>query len=108
MKRLDVFREERDWARFHNLKDLAAAISIEAGELQEIFLWVEQASCNTLLETRIGAVKDELADIMIQCLNFARAAGIDVVQAMNHKIDDNEGKYPVERAKGAATKYSEL
>lgn len=106
--RLDRFREERDWGRFHNVKDLSAAISVEAAELQELFLWTERASCPTLLETRMHSIEDELADIMIHCLNFARAAGIDVVNAINCKIDDNEVRYPVERARGIAAKYDEL
>ena len=93
-RRLASFRDERDWARFHTLKDLAAAIAIEAAELQELFLWQSIDDEPALLEQRRDAVEDELADVMILALNFAAAAGIDVLQAINGKIDKNEAKYP--------------
>src|SRR5438045_2331891 len=98
-ERLRRFRDARDWAKFHNPKDLAAAIAIEAGELQELFLWVSPERSSDVLSERRSAVQEELADILIQCLNFAEVAGIDVLDAVENKIDANEEKYPVDKAR---------
>lgn len=96
------FRDERDWQQFHNSKDLAAAISIEAAELQELFLWKgnEEADRDKL--------KAELADILSYCLLLAEKHGLDVRQIITEKIAANSLKYPVSRAKGSAKKYNEL
>ena len=94
--RLATFRDERDWARFHSLKDLAAAIAIEAGELQELLLWQRVEDEDALLRGRRDDIEDELADVLIQCLNFAAAAEIDVLSVIDRKIDKNADKYPVD------------
>jgi len=102
--RLERFRDERDWRQFHNLKDLAAAVGIEASELQELFLWQHPEDEGELLEGKREAIEDELADVLIQCLNFASAAGIDVLDAIERKIEKNELRYPAEQFRGSATK----
>jgi dCTP diphosphatase len=106
--RLARFRDEREWARFHSPGNLAKAISVEAAELLEPFLWVSgEAEAEVLREHR-EEIEAELADVLIQCLNFAGATGIDVLAAVNRKIEVNEERYPVEKAKGNARKHTEL
>lgn len=96
------FRDERDWAQFHNPKDLALALNIEAGELLENFLWksAEQADKEE--------IKEELADVLAYALLLADSYGFDVKQIVQEKIKKNALKYPVEKAKGSAKKYTEL
>lgn len=105
--RLREFRDERDWAQFHGPGNLAKAISVEAAELLELFLWVAGEG-EEVLAARREEVEAELADVVIQCLNFANATGIDVLDAVSRKIDGNEERYPVDIARGSASKYTEL
>jgi NTP pyrophosphatase (non-canonical NTP hydrolase) len=105
------FRDERDWKQFHDPKNLAEAISIEAAELLELFLWKSPNNIAHLLNSDAKfkiAVEDELADILLFVLNFANAANIDVSRAVANKIEKNRKKYPIEKAKGTAAKYDEL
>lgn len=99
-KRLRKFRDERDWAQFHSPENLVKSIVIEAAELLENFQWD-----STYKEEN---VKDELADVMNYCVMLADQLGIDVIENMHRKIDENEMKYPVEKAKGTSKKYTEL
>ncbi len=96
------FRDERDWAQFHNPKDLALALNIEASELLESFLWKssEQADMNK--------VKEELADVFAFAFLLAEEYGFDVKQIVLEKIETNALKYPVSKSKGVAKKYTEL
>lgn len=96
------FRDERDWEQFHNPKDLALAISIEAAELNELFLWKKAEDVN------VDKLKEELADIFAYSFLFAEKYGFDVKQIVLDKIEQNREKYPVEKAKGNAKKYNEL
>ena len=96
------FRDERDWAQFHNAKDLAAGLSIEAGELLEQFLWKQPKEADP------AKVQAELADVLIFALLLAHEQKIDLTQAITQKLAENAVKYPVEKAKGRATKYDEL
>jgi NTP pyrophosphatase (non-canonical NTP hydrolase) len=96
------FRDERDWKQFHNAKDLSIAINVEAGELLELFLW---KSADAAKEERI---EEELADVLIFCLLLAHEKGIDVKQAIFNKLTANDEKYPVDKSKGNAKKYTEL
>jgi NTP pyrophosphatase (non-canonical NTP hydrolase) len=96
------FRDERDWAQFHNPKDLALALNIEAGELLETFLW------KTSEQADIERVKEELADVLAFALLLAERYDFDVKQIVLEKIAKNALKYPVEKSKGVAKKYSEL
>jgi len=105
------FRDERDWSQFHDPKNLAEAISIEASELLELFLWKSPEASAQELESNEKfrkAVEEELADIFCFCLNFANAVGIDVATVVAKKIADNRRKYPTEKARGKATKYDSL
>lgn len=104
------FRDERDWMQFHKPKDLAMAISVESAELLEKFLWKNEEEINQYLdnpEKRAGVV-DELADVFITALNLANILGINVTAAVMEKIEKNNTKYPVDKARGTAKKYSEL
>jgi NTP pyrophosphatase (non-canonical NTP hydrolase) len=94
--RLRRFRDDRGWLPFHTLKDLAASIAIEAAELQELMLWQRTEHEQALLAHRREDVEDELADVLIQCLNFAAVAEIDVLAAIDRKVDKNARKYPLE------------
>ena len=104
--RLRRFRDERDWAQFHSPANLASAISIEAAELLELFLWASADEEKEVLASLRQEVEAELADVMIQCLNFAESADIDVLGAIDRKIDKNAEKYPVALSKGQSIKYS--
>lgn len=96
------FRNEREWAQFHNPKDLALAINVEAGELLELFLWKEAENANEV------KVKEELADVFAYAFLLAEKYNFDVKEIILEKIKKNGEKYPVEKAKGTATKYNEL
>lgn len=96
------FRNERDWEQFHNPKDLALAISIEAGELLEEFLWKKPEEADK------EKVRDELADVLAYALLFAEKYEFDVKQIVMDKIRKNAEKYPVSKAKGSTKKYDQL
>ena len=96
------FRNERDWEQFHNPKDLALAISVEAAELLELFLWKNSEDANQ------EKVKEELADIFAYAFMLAHKYDFDVKRIVLEKIQKNRKKYPVEKSKGTAKKYNEL
>lgn len=96
------FRNERDWEQFHNAKDLALAINIEAGELLELFLWKQAGEANK------DKVKEELADILVYCFLLADRYEFDIREIIQEKLQKNAAKYPVEKSKGSAKKYNEL
>lgn len=96
------FRNDRDWEQFHNAKDLAVALNIEAGELLENFLWKSPEQANK------EKVKEELADVLAYCFLLAEKYGFDVKDLVLEKIKKNGVKYPVSKAKGTAKKYNEL
>jgi len=96
------FRDERDWAQFHNAKDLALALNIEAAELLEVFLWKAPEQAN------IESVKEELADVFTFALLLSEKYGLDVKQIVLEKLEKNALKYPVDKSKGSAKKYTEL
>ncbi|KKB50830.1 MULTISPECIES: nucleotide pyrophosphohydrolase [Parabacteroides] len=96
------FRDERDWEQFHNAKDLALALSIEAAELNQLFLWKSPEEAN------VEKIKEELADILNYALLIANKYGFDVSQIILDKIKKNAEKYPVDKAKGSSKKYNEL
>lgn len=96
------FRDERDWEQFHNGKDLALALSIEAAELNQLFLWKRAE------EVDVEKVKEELADVLNYSFLLAHKYGLDVEKIIFDKIKKNASKYPVEKSKGNAKKYNEL
>lgn len=101
-KEIREFTEERDWDQFHNPKDLAVALSIEASELLEAFLWKKPE------EVKLEKVEEELADVVNYALLIADKYNLDVAEIVRKKLQRNADKYPVEKAKGVATKYNEL
>lgn len=108
MARIKEFRDERDWEQFHDPKNLAEAISIEASELLQHFLWHDsQASLEFALNNKDN-IKEELADVLIFTLLMAIRLNIDPIDIINKKLCANSKKYPVEKAKGNHRKYTEL
>ena len=101
LERIKKFRDDRDWKQFHTPSNLAKAISIESGELLEEFLWDNN-------NFNLQNVKEELADVMIYCIHMANALDVNIEDIINMKMDKNEMKYPVEKAKGKSNKYTEL
>ena len=105
------FRDERDWQQFHKPKDIAEALSVEASELLELFMWKSHSEIAEKLEKDPDYRKhmeDELADVFSYCLVFANALGWDVTELFFRKTKEVAAKYPVEKVRGSATKYSEL
>src|SRR5690606_21341637 len=104
------FRDARDWAQFHTPRNLAAALAVEAAELQELLLWQsdEQVKSSLSDAAAIAEMRREIADVLIYSLLFCHAAGIDPLSAIRAKLEENAAKYPVELARGKATKYTEL
>lgn len=100
IERIRKFTEDRDWDQFHSPVNLAKSICIEAAELLECFQWDDNYDPEK--------VKEELADVIVYCQNMLDKLGLDVDEIVNAKMDMNEVKYPVEKAKGKSTKYSEL
>ena len=101
-KAIVEFTQERDWDQFHNGKDLALALSIEAAELNEAFLWKDVS------EVKVEKLKEELADIFNYAILIADKYNLDVKQIVLDKLRRNAEKYPVEKAYGSAKKYNEL
>jgi len=99
------FRDERNWKQFHDPKNLAAALGIEAAELNEVFLWKTTQESG---EVDVERVKEELADVLAYALLLANEFGLDPEQIVLDKVATNAQKYPVEKAKGVATKYTDL
>lgn len=99
------FRDDRDWRQFHNGKDLAISLSLEASELLELFQW---SGTDLSAEDKLEAMKEELADIMMYALLYADAYKIDMNEILLHKIEKNNLKYPESLAKGRKDKYTEL
>jgi NTP pyrophosphatase (non-canonical NTP hydrolase) len=96
------FRNERDWEQFHNPKDLALAINVEAGELLELFLWKNPEEANK------EKIREELADVFAYAFLLAEKYNLDIREIVLEKIQKNAQKYPVEKSKGSAKKYNEL
>lgn len=99
------FRDDRDWAQFHDSKNLALAISIEAAELNELFLWKNDSNSEVV---KLEKLKEELADILSFSLLLAEKHQLNIFDIVLEKIQKNNEKYPIEKAKGTAKKYDEL
>ncbi|MGC6175357.1 nucleotide pyrophosphohydrolase [Lacrimispora sp. 38-1] len=99
------FRDDRNWKQFHNPKDLAISISLEAAELLEIFQWsAEDVNCTE----KMDKIREELADVINYCVLMADACGLDLDEIVQAKIKKNNEKYPIELAKGSKEKYDQL
>jgi len=100
------FRDNRDWEQFHTPRNLAAAIAVKAGELQEQFLWREDGYLPG--SARREEVSEKIADVLIYALLFCHELGIDPERAVRTKLEENRDRYPVEKARGRSTKYTKL
>jgi NTP pyrophosphatase (non-canonical NTP hydrolase) len=105
IEELKKFRDERDWLQFHDSKNLALAISIEAAELNELFLWKKDHESENV---KIDKLKEELADVLSFSFLLADKHNLDIFDIVLEKIKHNAEKYPVDKAKGTAKKYNEL
>lgn len=105
MNRINQFRDDRDWRKFHNEKDLAISISLEASELLELFQW---KNSEEVVESSLNEIKEELADVLIYSLMMADNLNLDVEDIIKNKLDLNERKYPIEKSRGSNKKYNEL
>ena len=102
------FRDEREWMQFHNAKDMAIAITIEASELAEQFLWKSQVEIEKKIKDNPDSITEEIADVGIYLFELADNLGIDIIEAMHLKLKKNAIKYPILKAKGSNRKYTEL
>ena len=107
-KRIIAFRDARDWKQFHNPKDLALSLVLEASEVLEHFQWKTKEEVEKYIMQNNAEIKDEIADIALYLFELADNLGISLVSAMEEKLKKNEAKYPVEKAKGKHTKYNKL
>jgi len=105
IKEILSFRDERNWQQFHNPKDLAISITLEASELLECFQWSKEDLC---VDAKKEAMADELADIFIYAISFADAIGVDINTIIKKKLEKNGKKYKIEDSYGSSKKYTEL
>lgn len=103
-----AFRDARDWEKFHTPKNLAIALSLEAGEVLEHFLWKSDKEIEKYVKTNKEEIADELADVLHYLVTLAHAVGVELPKASSAKFKKTALKYPVEKAKGKATKYTNL
>ena len=103
INKINKFREERDWRKFHNPKDLSISISLEASELLELFQW---KSSEEAVENNLDRMKDEIPDIFMYLLMLSDDLGLDLFSAVTEKMNKNNGKYPKELCKGKRDKYT--
>jgi len=105
---INKFAQDRDWEQFHNPKDLAAALSIEVSELQEIMLWTPTDQSAARVQEKREAVEHEVGDILVYLLRFCDMTGIDPIEATRKKMELNAKRYPIHKSKGNSKKYNEL
>lgn len=106
--KITTFRDARDWKQFHNPKDLALSLVLEAAEVMEHFQWKNEDEITKYLVANKAAVSEELADVLYWVLLMAHDLNIDIGTAVDKKMQKNEEKYPVEKARGKHTKYTDL
>ena len=107
-ERILAFRKARDWEQFHNPKDMALSLVLEATEVMEHFQWKSPEEMAQYTKTNKNDIAEELADVLSWVLLMSHDFDIDIMDALNKKITKNETRYPVEKSKGRATKYTEL
>lgn len=103
-----LFRDARDWKQFHNPKDMALSLVLEATEVMEHFQWKDADQMKEHIDKHRVEIGEELADTLYWVLLISADLGIDIQTALEAKMEKNEAKYPVDKAKGSATKYTEL
>ena len=103
-----AFRDARDWAQFHNPKEMAVAITAEAGELLQHFVWQNAEQSLSRVAERRDELASEMADVAILLFEMANDCGVDLAEAMRQKLARNEQRYPVDKARGSNRKYNEL
>ncbi len=108
IRQIREFARERDWEEFHSPKNLAMALSVEVAEIAEHFQWLTQTESNNLDRGKLAEVEEEIADVLIYLTRLADRLGIDPIEAARKKMRINAKKYPVEKSKGKAAKYSEI
>ncbi len=108
IRQIREFARERDWEEFHSPKNLAMALSVEVAEIAEHFQWLTQTESNNLDRGKLAEVEEEIADVLIYLTRLADRLGIDPIEAARKKMRLNAKKYPVEKSKGKAAKYSEI
>jgi len=107
-ERLRVFASARDWTQFHSPKNLAIALSVEAAELLEHFQWISDKDSLDMQSAKIGKIEEEMADVLLYLIRLADILNVDLVQAADRKIEANSQKYPIEKSRRHAKKYTEL
>ena len=107
IEQIRSFNAERDWERYHSPKNLAMAFAVEVAEIAEHFQWLTEAQSRDLPNDKMAEVKDEIGDATILLLNLSDKLGVDPIAAAKEKLKKNAEKYPVEKAKGNADKYTE-
>ena len=107
-KKIIMFRDERDWKQFHNPKDLAISLVLEAGEVMEHFQWKTKEEVEEHIRTHKEDIADELADVLHYLLTLSHDLDIDLVEAEENKIQKSALKYPIEKSRGKSTKYNKL
>ena len=108
IKKIRTFARDRDWEQFHSPKNLAMALSVEVAEVVEHFQWLTQEESSRLHPAKLKEIRQEIGDVMIYLVRLADRLGIDPLQAADDKIQINKKKYPVEKSRGLAAKYTEL
>jgi dCTP diphosphatase len=108
IEKIKKFRDERDWMQFHDPKNMSISIIIEAAELLEHFQWKSKEEVKKYIEENKEEIRDEIADVALYLFELADNLGIDLLKAMEKKLEKNKKKYPVEKAKGRHTKYNKL
>ena len=106
--KIRAFRDTRDWMQFHNPKNLAISINLEAAELLEHFQWKSMEESEAHAKAARDEISEEIADVAIYLFELADNLGVDLLAAVNAKLAKNEAKYPIEKAKGSAKKYTHL
>jgi NTP pyrophosphatase (non-canonical NTP hydrolase) len=105
ISRIKQFCEDREWSQFHDPKNLALSLQLESAEVLELFQWTKDNEINPSKKDEIG---DELADVLYWLIMLSNHYNVDLIESLNKKMEKNEAKYPVDKAKGVSTKYSEL
>jgi dCTP diphosphatase len=103
-----AFRQERDWEKFHTVRNLISALCVESAELLDLFRWASDAEITSILKECSSEIESELADVAILLSYLCHDLNISIEDAMRKKIEINREKYPIEKAKGTARKYNKL